>query len=154
VAPRASLSPQARQLRQLAQASQLAISNRGAGLDLSPDHAALRALGEREGWAGVSAYVVTHPGADARAEVRHFAAPIGIDEDPVTGSAAGALGAALSAQQGSGLGLTVVQGHHMGRTGEVRVSVEHGDHGPDAVTVGGAVVPVMRGHVGAGTLAG
>lgn len=122
--------------------------------DLSPDHAALRALGQREGWAGVSAYVVTHPGDHSRAEVRHFAAPIGIDEDPVTGSAAGALGAALSAGRGAHLGLTVLQGHHMGRAGEVRVSVEHGDDGPEAVTVGGAVVPVMRGRVGAEALGG
>lgn len=122
--------------------------------DLSPDHAALRALGLREGWAGVSAYVVTRPGTDAWAEVRHFAAPIGIDEDPVTGSAAGSLGAALSAQRRGPLGLTVLQGHHMGRAGEVRVSVEHGDAGPRAVTVGGAVVPVMRGHVFADALGG
>jgi trans-2,3-dihydro-3-hydroxyanthranilate isomerase len=122
--------------------------------DLSPDHAALRALGQREGWAGVSAYVVNHPGDPACAEVRHFAAPIGIDEDPVTGSAAGALGAALSAGRGADLALTVLQGHHMGRAGEVRVSVEHGAHGPEAVTVGGAVVPVMRGHVGVEALGG
>lgn len=122
--------------------------------DLSPDHAALRALGQREGWAGVSAYVVTHPGDPARTEVRHFAAPIGIDEDPVTGSAAGALGAALSAGRGANLALTVLQGHHMGRAGKVRVSVEHGAHGPEAVTVGGAVVPVMHGHVGAEALGG
>ena len=122
--------------------------------DLSPDHAALRALGEGEGWVGVSAYVATGSDADARAEVRHFAAPIGIDEDPVTGSAAGALGAALSAGRGADLQLTVLQGHHVGRPGEVRVTVRHGHGGPTDVTVGGAVVPVMRGTVGAEALGG
>lgn len=122
--------------------------------DLVPAHAALRALGQRDGWAGVSAYVVTHPGPDARVEVRHFAAPIGIDEDPVTGSAAGALGAALSARAGAGMHLTVLQGHHMGRAGEVRVAVEHDGGAPSAVTVGGAVVPVMQGSVGAQALGG
>lgn len=121
--------------------------------DLTPDHAALHALGDREGWVGVSAYVLTGSGADARAEVRHFAAPIGIPEDPVTGSAAGALGAALAARRGGDIDLVVRQGHHMGRAGEVRVRVDHGG-GPAAVTIGGAVVPVLRGHVGAGTLPG
>lgn len=121
---------------------------------LSPDHAALRALGGREGWAGVSAYVATGAGTDLAAEVRHFAAPIGIPEDPVTGSAAGALGVALAAREGTALRLTVRQGHHMGRPGEVRVTVDHDGHGPSSVTVGGAVVPVMHGYVGAEALGG
>jgi trans-2,3-dihydro-3-hydroxyanthranilate isomerase len=122
--------------------------------DLAPDHAALRERGRLEGWAGVSAYVATATGDQAEAEVRHFAAPIGIPEDPVTGSAAGALGAALAARHGGGLNLRVRQGHHMGRPGEVRVAVEHDGHGPRAVTIGGPVVPVLSGHIGPGALEG
>ena len=110
------------------------------------------------GWAGVSAFVLQDNGdGAARAEVRHFADPIGIDEDPVTGSAAGALGAALFARSGpaaDGLGLTIRQGRHMGRDGLITVTVDAGAHGPAAVHVGGAVIPVMTGTIGPEALRG
>lgn len=115
---------------------------------LRPDHGAVGALGARDGWDGVSAYRLTEasPGR-VIAEVRHFATPIGIAEDPVTGSAAGALGAALASSHALGgvLDLTVHQGHGMGRAGAVRVRVTspHGD--PVSLTVGGRVIPVMAG---------
>jgi trans-2,3-dihydro-3-hydroxyanthranilate isomerase len=134
---------------------------------LAPDHDGLRALGEEEGWAGVSAYVLRPSGADGpdrdeegspTAEVRHFAGPIGIPEDPVTGSAAAALGACLAARGTLGRGphrrLTVMQGRGMGRPGRVDVVVDIGADGPTAVTVGGAVVPVATGAIGPGGLAG
>lgn len=129
---------------------------------LRPDHEGLRARGDAEGWAGVSAYTLrdeptgtgtgtgTHEHAPV-AEVRHFAAPIGIAEDPVTGSAAAALGACLAARGvigGAEPALTVLQGHHMGRPGRVDVRVRMGPDGPDAVTVGGAVVPSGHGVPG------
>jgi trans-2,3-dihydro-3-hydroxyanthranilate isomerase len=91
------------------------------------------------------------------AEVRHFASPIGIAEDPVTGSAAGALGAAL-AYAGHGesglLHLEVRQGHSMGRPGEVRVIVTITDDVPVALEVGGTVVPIMSGVIGSTVAAG
>lgn len=125
---------------------------------LAPDHDRLRELGTRDGWAGISAYRVTaREGGVAHVEVRHFAAPIGIPEDPVTGSAAGALGAALAAA-GHGepgrLDLVIRQGHHMGRPGEVRVRVDAPGGVPSAVEVGGAVVPVMTGSIRADVIAG
>ena len=131
-----------------------------ADLDgLSPDHDALRLQARAEGWAGVSAYVVRGRDTGAvEAEVRHFASPIGIPEDPVTGSAAGALGAALAARGDSdgrgGLRLVVRQGRHLGRDGLVQVDVAGGPGGPTAVTIGGAVVPVMAGIISEGILPG
>ena len=126
--------------------------------DLAPDHAAIAARGGSMGWAGVSAFVLHDDGdGTARAEVRHFADPIGIREDPVTGSAAGALGAALLARGGpaaDGLGLTIRQGRHVGRDGLIAVTVDAGAHGPAAVHVGGAVVPVMTGTIGPEALRG
>lgn len=131
---------------------------------LRPDHEGLRARGDAEGWAGVSAYMLrdepTGTGARGRgpiAEVRHFAAPIGIPEDPVTGSAAAALGACLAAQGVIGDGepaLTVLQGHHMGRPGRVDVRVQMVSGGPAAVTVGGAVIPGGTGAIGPAAPAG
>ena len=123
---------------------------------LAPDHDALRALGTAEGWAGVSAYVLD---GDARtAGVRHFAAPIGIPEDPVTGSAAAALGACLAARGALGddatARLTVVQGRHVGRPGRIDVVVDRGPDGARSVTVGGAIAPVATGAIGPGAAAG
>lgn len=123
------------------------------GIHMRPDRdARLVALGARDGWAGVSAYSLESPAPGVvRADVRHFAAPIGIAEDPVTGSAAGALAAALVGQglaSGGALDLTVRQGHGMGRAGEVRVhATAHGDV-PTALRVGGRVLPVLRGELG------
>lgn len=127
---------------------------------LRPDHPAIRAQGLDEGWAGVSAYVLDEPGGagPAVARVRHFAGPIGIPEDPVTGSAAGALGACLAAgglTTGTGeLRLLVRQGQHMGRPGEVRVRVSMQGANPTSVRVGGAVVPILTGAVRQELLAG
>ena len=119
---------------------------------LVPDHEAVRALGTRDGWHGVSAYRIEHasPGV-VTAEVRHFAMPIGIAEDPVTGSAAGALGAALAAAGHAAHGvlhLTVRQGHGLGRAGAVRVAVQTEGNVPVSLRVGGRVLPVMQGVIG------
>jgi len=118
---------------------------------LRPDHEALARLGERDGWIGVSAYVLPEP-ADGRVrvDVRHFAPLVGVPEDPVTGSAAGALGACLAA---AGIGaagdleMVVCQGAGLGRAGEVAVRVASEDGTPRRVRVGGRVVPLFEGRV-------
>jgi predicted PhzF superfamily epimerase YddE/YHI9 len=48
----------------------------------------------------------------------------------------------------------VQQGRHLGRDGVVQVDVAGGPGGPTAVTIGGAVVPVMAGIIGEGILPG
>jgi trans-2,3-dihydro-3-hydroxyanthranilate isomerase len=116
-----------------------------------PDGAAIAALGAVGGWLGVSIYAIEEaaPGR-AVARVRHFAPGLGVLEDPVTGSAAGALGACLAA---AGLGadgrleLTVRQGAEMGRPGRVAVSVLAPAGAPAQVEVGGRVIPVLSGHL-------
>lgn len=117
-----------------------------------PDHAALAVLAERDGWLGVSIFAIT-AGHDERllVRVRHFAPLVGVPEDPVTGSAAGALGACLVAAGMSdgdgGLKLVVSQGSEGGRGGEVAVRVRAVDGRPDRVQVGGRVVPLFEGRV-------
>lgn len=115
-----------------------------------PDERALRALGERDGWLGLSAFVVTadEPGR-IEAAVRHFAPALGIAEDPVTGSAAGALGACLAERRRGPLELIVRQGESLGRPGEVAVRVGWQGGSPGPVQVGGRVVPLFEGVVGA-----
>jgi trans-2,3-dihydro-3-hydroxyanthranilate isomerase len=118
---------------------------------LRPDHDALARLGERDGWIGVSAYVLPEA-ADGRlrVDVRHFAPLVGVPEDPVTGSAAGALGACLAAAgvgAGGDLEMVVCQGASLGRAGEVAVRVASQDGTPRRVRVGGRVVPLFEGRV-------
>ena len=82
---------------------------------------------------------------------RDFAPALGIPEDPVTGSANGAL-AALLARAGvvprreGEVVITVLQGHHLGVPGEVRVRVVYTASGePYAVYVGGSAAIAERG---------
>lgn len=117
-----------------------------------PDHEALVALGARDGWAGISVWTPL-PGDDGRlrARVRHFAPALGVPEDPVTGSAAAALGACLAAAgraDGRGsLELVVQQGRLAGRGGEVAVRVSGTPGRPGRVQVGGRVVPLLEGRL-------
>jgi trans-2,3-dihydro-3-hydroxyanthranilate isomerase len=118
---------------------------------LRPDHDALARLGERDGWIGVSAYVLPEaPDGRVRVDVRHFAPLVGVPEDPVTGSAAGALGACLAAAGVGAAGdleMVVCQGAALGRAGEVAVRVASQDGTPHRVRVGGRVVPLFEGRV-------
>lgn len=109
-----------------------------------PNGAELSRLGEEQGWLGVSVYALVDDRAAARAVVRHFAPGAGVLEDPATGSAAGALGACLSAGRGGDdLRLTVSQGDNLGRPAEIRVAVSAGP----TVAVGGRVRPVLSGSI-------
>ncbi len=117
-----------------------------------PDHDALCALAARDGWIGVSIYALTAGEGDRLiARVRHFAPLAGVPEDPVTGSAAGALGACLAASGMSDakgdLALVVGQETAGGRGGEVAVRVRSVDGEPRHVQVGGRVVPLFEGRI-------
>jgi trans-2,3-dihydro-3-hydroxyanthranilate isomerase len=75
---------------------------------------------------------------------RFFAPAIGIDEDPATGSAAGALGA-LRVAGGAAPGSVVVrQGSEIGRPSEIRVTVGGAPGAPEPPQVGGQAVPVLE----------
>lgn len=118
---------------------------------LRPDLDAVARLAERDGWIGVSVYALPEPREERmRVPVRHFAPLVGVPEDPVTGSAAGALGACLAAAgfgDGDDLSLVVCQGASLGRAGEVAVRVASQGGVPRRVRVGGRVVPVFEGRV-------
>jgi trans-2,3-dihydro-3-hydroxyanthranilate isomerase len=116
-----------------------------------PDASALAALSREAGWIGVSLYALeASNGRRAEARVRHFAPAVGVLEDPVTGSAAGALGACLAAAghgDGEALELVVRQGLELGRPGEVAVRVRAPEGVPERVQIGGRVVLVLEGRL-------
>ena len=130
-----------------------------AVLALEPDHAALRRLGVK---VGVAARRHNAPGLIRRAsrearaftghaqaqdstdlEVRGFAAPVGITEDPVTGSLNASLAQWLIADGHMPRHYRARQGTRLGRAGEVFVTQD--DAGQ--VWIGGDVADCIRGEV-------
>lgn len=97
-----------------------------------------------------STHVFTLEAIDAahRAHCRHFAASAGVPEDPVTGSAIGAMAAYLWRY-----GLVrepryvVEQGHLIGRPGLVEVLVDAEGDEPRRVRIAGTAVTVLRGEI-------
>ncbi len=134
-----------------------------AGLEvlrrMRPDFGAIRAAGERSGsgcWIALTQETVD-PGSAVH--IRMFAPGFGIDEDPVTGWAQGAVASwlvrrgLLRADAGSASTClyTAEQGDIIGRRGRIRVTVtldgedKSGAPGISAITITGSAVTVMRG---------
>ena len=126
---------------------------------VEPDHAALAALGQKVGVAGVHGAPTAIPliarssrearafrpddAAAPRLEVRAFAAPIGVPEDPVTGSLNASLAQWLIDAGELPARYVAAQGAALGRAG--RVHVQRDAQGQ--VWVGGDCVAVIGGEV-------
>ncbi|HEY0857262.1 MAG TPA: PhzF family phenazine biosynthesis protein [Albitalea sp.] len=105
-------------------------------LALDPDHAALRGLAK----VGV---VAPHPaGGECQFEVRAFAAPVGINEDPVTGSLNASIAQWLMHEGIAPAQYVAAQGTRLDRSGRVHVRRE-----ADTVWVGGGSVSCIRGEL-------
>lgn len=105
-------------------------------LALKPDHAALKGLGK----VGV---VAPHPaGGELDFEVRFFAAAIGINEDPVTGSLNANIARWLIDSGRAPARYVAAQGTAMGRAG--RIHVQRDDQG---TWIGGDVAACVGGTV-------
>jgi trans-2,3-dihydro-3-hydroxyanthranilate isomerase len=72
-----------------------------------------------------------------------FAPLIGIQEDPATGSAAGALAGLLAADTSTDL--VMHQGQDMGRPSTLHLRTEHLPHDDLRIQVGGCCVPMIDG---------
>lgn len=114
--------------------------------DADPDFDAIAALTDSLDVAGVYAFTFDTLDRDSTLHARMFAPAIGIDEDPVTGTAAGAVGAYLR-EFGAFEGelpaeITVEQGHFIDRPGRVRVRAQ-----TDPVSIGGRAVTALDGTI-------
>ena len=135
-------------------------------LQLNPDHLALKNLGQKVGVAAVehaspSAALIGRSNREARAfaaradaptepdatnpelEVRAFAAPIGVNEDPVTGSFNASLAQWLIAEGHAPARYVAAQGARLSRAGRVFIERD----GVGQVWVGGESVTCIDGHV-------
>ncbi len=106
---------------------------------LAPDHVAIRGLVK----VGVVAPYAPGQGDGSDFEVRAFAAPIGVNEDPVTGSLNASLAAWLTSCGLAPARYVVSQGQCLGRAG--RVAIERAADG--RIFVEGASVTVIEGSI-------
>ena len=115
---------------------------------MAPDLAAITAL-TRHGEVGMAVFAFAErqgDRADYQLVVRAFCPADGIPEDPVTGSANAAIGAALAEAgrlPGHGGRYVASQGREIGRDGRVEVHLD----GDGEVWIGGRVQAVIRGSV-------
>jgi len=114
----------------------LVLDSAASVMALEPDHAALKSL------AKVGVIGAHSGGGDAAFEVRAFAAPLGIAEDPVTGSLNASLAQWLIADGLAPARYVAAQGTVLERAG--RVHIEHRD---GQVWVGGSSVTCIEGSV-------
>jgi len=127
----------------------LAVRDREALARCRPDGAALEALGKQLGVTGYVVYSLA-PRAGVDAAVRCFFPGYGILEDPVTGSAAGQLGALIQSALPEIMPrkLVFTQGDEMGRPGQVEVEVRpESEPGKVRGWIGGNAVTVLRGEL-------
>lgn len=115
---------------------------------LTPDMAALAALGP----IGIGCFAPLDPeagpGEHTRVKLRIFGPGAGINEDPATGSAAGPLALHL-ARHGwytPGQTLTITQGAEIRRPSVLTARLEGNVGNPSTIAVGGGAVVVARGH--------
>jgi PhzF family phenazine biosynthesis protein len=138
----------------------LLLDDESSVLRLQPDHAALKALGHKVGVAALCGAAATpligRANREARAfgasaaraaepalVVRAFAAPVGVMEDPVTGSLNASLAQWLLADEQLSAPYLANQGACLGRDGQVHVTRD--DDGQ--IWIGGASVVCVEGQV-------
>ena len=133
-------------------------------LQLVPNHPILKDLGQKVGVAGVTQSSGATPliarsnrearafgprtatpaaGGDVHVEVRGFVAPVGIDEDPVTGSLNASLAQWLIAEGLAPTSYIASQGTCLGRAGQVHIAQDEAGQ----VWVGGESVTCVDGTV-------
>ncbi len=115
------------------------------------NHAAICDLCARLGVNGIMVFTTMTLEEDSTVHTRMFADPIGIPEDPATGSASGALGAYLVKNGVVEIGPTtevvMEQGFEMDRPSRILVQIFSDDDMIQEIKVGGQVVMVAEGKM-------
>jgi len=116
-----------------------------------PQAAAITELCERYGANGIMVFTTVTVEPFSTVHTRMFAPPIGVLEDPATGSASGALGAYLVhhgiVDVGPTTEIIAEQGYELDRPARIVIQVESDDDAIQEVKVGGQVVLVMEGEL-------
>jgi PhzF family phenazine biosynthesis protein len=116
------------------------IINRGILDSIKPDFNRMVKYCIEESITGFHLFTFDTHFSDSITTARHFAPSAGVNEDPVTGIAAGALGCYLSefgSDNNSSLTFRMEQGFNMGRNGIINVEINKEDKQYKSVKVGG-----------------
>ncbi len=115
------------------------------------NHSAILDCCDRVGAQGIMVFTTMTVEENAGVHTRMFAEPIGIPEDPATGSASGALGAYLVKNGVVEIGPTtevvMEQGYEIDRPSRILVQVFSDDDMIKTIKVGGQVVMVAEGKI-------
>jgi trans-2,3-dihydro-3-hydroxyanthranilate isomerase len=115
------------------------------------NHSAVREICARLGTNGIMVYTTMTLEESATVHTRMFADPIGVPEDPATGSASGALGAYLVkngvVEVGPTTEVVIEQGYEIDRPSRILVQVFSDDDIIQEIKVGGQVVMVAEGKM-------
>ena len=115
------------------------------------NHSAIRDVCARLGTNGIMVYTTMTLEENSTVHTRMFADPIGIPEDPATGSASGALGAYLVkngvVEVGPTTEVVIEQGYEIDRPSRILVQVFSDDDMIQNIKVGGQVVMVAEGKM-------
>jgi len=118
---------------------------------ISVDHTRINEICERYGANGILVFTTMTVEDWSTVHTRMFAAPIGIDEDPATGSASGALGAYLVKNKVGTVHPTTEiiaeQGYEMHRPSRIIIQVFSENNVIQDIRVGGQVVMVAEGKM-------
>jgi len=116
-----------------------------------PDSAVINELCERHGANGIMVFTTITVEELSTVHTRMFASPIGVVEDPATGSASGALGAYLVhhgvVEVRPMTEIIAEQGYEMDRPSRIHIEVESDDDAIQRVKVGGQVVMIIEGRL-------
>jgi trans-2,3-dihydro-3-hydroxyanthranilate isomerase len=116
-----------------------------------PNPTAITEFCRRYGANGIMVFTTVTVDEFSSVHTRMFASPIGILEDPATGSASGALGAYLVQNGVVEVAITTEiiaeQGYEMDRPSRIIIQVESDDDMIQEVKVGGEVVMVIEGTI-------
>jgi trans-2,3-dihydro-3-hydroxyanthranilate isomerase len=114
-----------------------------------PDVTAIKDLCDRYGANGIMVFTTVTVEVLSSVHTRMFAPPIGVVEDPATGSASGALGAYLVhngvIEVGPITEIIAEQGYEIDRPSRILIQVESDDDAIQEVKVGGQAVLVIEG---------
>ena len=118
---------------------------------MEANHDDIREVCSRVGTNGILVYTTMTLEEESTVHTRMFAAPIGIPEDPATGSASGALGAYLVkngvVEVGPTTEVVIEQGYEIDRPSRILVQVFSDDDMIQEIKVGGQVVLVAEGKM-------
>ncbi|MFQ5991069.1 MAG: PhzF family phenazine biosynthesis protein [Nitrospiraceae bacterium] len=116
---------------------------------ITPNVTAMNTLCARFGVNGIMAFTSVTVEEHSDVHTRMFASPIGIVEDPATGSASGALGAYLVkngvVEVGPTTEIIAEQGYEVDRPSRIEIQVDSDDDAIQDVKVGGQVVMLLEG---------